>query len=84
MALAAVRITSSTFTLARRSLCGSISTCNCRSRSPQTDTLDTPGTASKRWRTFQRASVEISTSETSLDDIEKIISRLVLADGWIT
>ena len=75
---------SSTFRPLRRRRCGSISTWSWRSRKPQIETFDTPGTESRRWRIFQRASVDISTSVKSFDDIEKISIRPVVAEGWIT
>ncbi len=84
MALAAVRMTSSTVTPRRLSRCGSMRTCSCRSRNPQMDTLDTPGTLSRRCRTFQRASTERSMRESSFDDRPISMRRPVVAVGWIT
>ena len=48
------------------------------------ETLDTPGTASRRCRIFQRASVEASMSERSLEASPIIMSRPVVAVGWMT
>src|SRR5690348_13578041 len=61
---------------------GSTSTCNCRSRWPQVDTLATPGTPIKRGAMVQRASTDMSISDTVFDDSPIIMTRLVEDKGW--
>src|SRR5436305_3340187 len=46
-------------------------------------TLETPGTPIRRGRTFHRARVDRSMSETSLADSAIIMTRLVEEAGWI-
>ena len=64
-----------------RSRAGSTSTCSCRSRWPQTDTLATPGTPINRGLMFQRASRDMSIRESSSEVSPTIITRLVDETG---
>ena len=54
---------------------GSTCTCNCRRRSPQIETLATPLTPVSRGAIVQRASTDISISDSFSDDRPIIITR---------
>ena len=66
----------------RFSTAGSTCTCSCRSRKPQTATLATPGTPSRRGLMFQRARTPRSTSDRSSEEMPTIITRLFDDSGW--
>ena len=63
VALPAVLMTSIRSNPLALSTAGSTCTCNCRSRSPNTETLDTPGTPISRGRIVQRVSTDWSISD---------------------
>ena len=68
--------------VAARIRSGSTWTWSWRSRWPQIATLATPGTLSSRGRIVQRASTDMSMSETSFDDRPTIMTRLDDESGW--
>ena len=62
---------------------GSIWTCSCRSRSPQTATLATPGTPSSLGLMVHRERTDISIRDSFSEDTPIIATRLVADSGWI-
>ncbi len=81
-ALPLVSITCCSDTCAAASLAGSTWTCNCRARSPQMETLATPGTPSRRGTIVQRASTDIWIGDSVFELTPTINTRLVDDSGW--
>ena len=76
-------MTCNSVTFLSRSWSGSTCTCNCRWRSPQMDTFATPGTPIRRGRIVQRASTDMSISD-SLSEVSPIaMQRLAEETGLI-
>ena len=65
------------------SAAGSTWTCSWRSRSPNTDTFDTPGTPISRGRMVQRVSTDWSMSDCVGDDSPSTMARLADETGSI-
>ena len=82
MALPVVLITDWSVTPASASSAGSTRTWSWRSRWPQTETLATPSTPMRKGRIVQRASTDMSISETVSDESPIIITRLSDDSGW--
>src|SRR3954471_2101649 len=80
-ALPVVSSTCSSETPLSRSFLGSTATWSCRSRCPQTETLATPGTPSRRGTIVQRASTDIAIGEVDVDETPIIITRFVDESG---
>ena len=79
-ALPEVSITCCSETWASLSFCGSTCTCNCLARSPQMETLATPGTPSRRGMIVQRASTDIWMG-VSVFDVTPTISALFVDES---
>src|SRR6478752_450049 len=78
---AVASITLSRLTFWAAILFGSTCTVIICSRSPQMATLATPGTRRMRARMVQYAIIDISSSESSFDDMPIFITRLVADNG---
>ena len=68
-------------TFASLSFCGSTCTCSCRARSPQIETLATPGTPSRRGMIVQRASTDIWIGDSVFELTPTISTRFVDESG---